>query len=51
MVSWSVAQASVRAVLRPSKVNGQPGMVGSAWFVGAYCLARKGRSMRLKELV
>ena len=40
MVSWSVAQASVRAVLRPSKMNGQPGMVGSAWFVGAYCLAK-----------
>ena len=45
---WSAgafAQASVRALLRPTKVNGQPGLVGPACFVGTYCLASKGRSM------
>ena len=36
---------SVRALLRPTKVNGQPGLVGRACFVGTYCLASKGRSM------
>ena len=28
-------------MLRPTKVNGQPGLVGPAGFVGTYCLAAR----------
>ena len=45
LVSWSVAQASIRALLRPTKVNGQPGLVGAACLVDMYCLASMGRSL------